>query len=156
MYIDSEYLQYIFRNDPEHADGFFLVTGVILAGLFYGGLHLFAWIAPFPNQTQHLLWNISGLAVIVSGPFLVTLLSFMDLMISSDTRLENRTLSRLESIVYDLMLVPLLLGLILAIAGVGFYLFARTYLVVECFISFAYLPESAFKQPSWTEYFPHF
>jgi hypothetical protein len=35
------------------------------------------------------------------------------------------------------------------------YIFARTYIPVECFISFAYLPDTVLQRPSWIGYFPH-
>lgn len=41
---------------------------------------------------------------------------------------------------------------------VGFgvlFLFARVYLIVECFLNLTHLPSSAYQDPSWTQYFPH-
>lgn len=36
-----------------------------------------------------------------------------------------------------------------------FYALARLYLVVECFISLAHLPEAAYQVPRWSQYVPH-
>jgi hypothetical protein len=35
------------------------------------------------------------------------------------------------------------------------YCVARVYLVVECFINLAHLPDSAFQVPQWSQYVPH-
>lgn len=35
------------------------------------------------------------------------------------------------------------------------YVLARVYLVVECFINLAHLPESAYELPKWSQYVPH-
>ena len=35
------------------------------------------------------------------------------------------------------------------------YCVARVYLVVECFINLAHLPDSAFQVPQWSQYMPH-
>ena len=35
------------------------------------------------------------------------------------------------------------------------YVVARVYLVVECFINLAYLHDSVYEMPSWSQYFPH-
>lgn len=35
------------------------------------------------------------------------------------------------------------------------YVLARVYLVVECFINLAHLPESAYGLPKWSQYVPH-
>lgn len=47
-------------------------------------------------------------------------------------------------------------GTALAAAVTLLYFAARTYLIVECFISLAYLPEAVFAEPSWSKYLPHF
>jgi hypothetical protein len=36
------------------------------------------------------------------------------------------------------------------------YAAARTYLVVECFINIAHLPDAVFQEPNWSQYIPHF
>jgi hypothetical protein len=42
--------------------------------------------------------------------------------------------------------------------GIAFsllYAAARVYLVVECFINLAHLPEAAYQQPRWSQYIAH-
>ncbi|KAF2873012.1 hypothetical protein BDV95DRAFT_568538 [Massariosphaeria phaeospora] len=36
-----------------------------------------------------------------------------------------------------------------------FYIFCRVFLVVECFLSMAHLPDSVYQVPRWSQYFPH-
>ena len=39
--------------------------------------------------------------------------------------------------------------------GILVYVAARVFLVVECFVNFAHLPESAYMTPQWSRYVPH-
>lgn len=36
-----------------------------------------------------------------------------------------------------------------------YYVFCRAFLIVECLISIAYLPDSVYQVPQWPRYFPH-
>jgi hypothetical protein len=40
-------------------------------------------------------------------------------------------------------------------ASILFYTVARVYLVVECFINIAHLPDGAYQVPRWAQYVPH-
>ena len=119
-------------------DGNFVafLAAFTIAGFLYGGLHLIAWNSPFPSRTQRLLWRISGIAIAASGPaaLILKLISFnvARIMDAGDTLME-----------------------IVVLVFFIFYLFARTYLIIECFLSFAYLPPSIIQQPVWSQYFPH-
>jgi predicted ABC-type sugar transport system permease subunit len=42
------------------------------------------------------------------------------------------------------------------IAGVSAFIFARSFLVVESFISLRSLPKGSFKTVPWSNYWPHF
>jgi len=44
---------------------------------------------------------------------------------------------------------------IAAIFSMALYVCGRVYLVVECFINLAHLPESAYELPKWSQYVPH-
>ena len=116
------------------------------AGLCYGGIHLLAWQAPFTSDVQHILWQISALAVTGSGP------AFLIIYTLSWIR-RRLTYSRGWNALFGLVIFSSLLFCYLALMVL--YMLARLYLVVECFISFAYLPDTVFLQPSWSNYFPH-
>lgn len=59
-------------------------------------------------------------------------------------RLTLRNLVSILALVIDIHLLPV------------FYVCARFYIIVESFISFAYLPDEVFQKLEWTDYFPHF
>lgn len=108
-----------------------------IAGLLYGGLHLIAWNSPFISRTQRLLWRISGIAIAASGPALL-MLKLISFLVACIVVVDNGEI-----------MVVVVMGCFL------FYLFARTFLVIECFLSFAYLPSSIIQLPVWSQYFPH-
>ncbi|THX70068.1 hypothetical protein D6D04_10042 [Aureobasidium pullulans] len=120
-----------------------------VVALVYGGLHLFAWNAPFHTRIEELLWKISGIVVASIGPVLIpTWRGFIYVMNRCFYR-HYRT--RKELLRPIIRVFYLLLGSYLLL-----YLFARVYLVVECFIEVAYLSDSAFTTPVFTRYIPHF
>jgi uncharacterized membrane protein len=140
-------------------DGPVFVLGFAVAGAIYGGLHMFGWNAPFTSHPQLLLWRISSITITASGLF-IPLMGLTHWAIEVITEKGGAGLSFDEGeiswlrmlrsycwLVFRLAVVALLF--VLLMAGALFYLFARAYLVVECFISLAYLPDSAFKQPAW-------
>lgn len=112
------------------------------AGLAYGGLHLLAWNAPFASEPQRLLWRVSATSIAASGPayLLVTFVAYI---------LDEifMFLNTYHDVSYYIELV--------AMAGLVYYTFARTFLVVETFLELPYLPDIVFQQPRWTPYFPH-
>jgi hypothetical protein len=128
------------------------LSAFAVAGLMYGGLHLLAWDAPFNGRVQELLWKISGIAVISSGlslfSYIVLWYGVIQLWMRSQGSSSASPIRILSRIVLSVFLVLLLSFLLL-------YLCARTYLVVECFISFAYLPDEVFQDVEWSGYFPH-
>lgn len=116
-----------------------------LAGLSYGVLHLLAWKYPFASHAEHLLWQISGVTIGVSGPAIFLLNLYLFLVVQVFMLFDNLHLDDFLSAIFWCFLGAY--GLLFA--------FSRIYLIVESFISFAYLPNSAFEQPQWTYYFPH-
>lgn len=162
-------------------DGLVVFFAFTLAGLLYGGIHLLAWKAPFTSNVHRSLWRISAITVTSSGPTLLILLgttrlvyklyktlSPLDWFDSIYTegsyvfrKLFRRhywafaTVKYVVSIFYFILFVSCFSWVLVCLAGMVFYLLARTYIVVECFISLAYLPEPVFQQGRWTLYFPH-
>jgi len=121
--------------------------------LVYGGLHLFAWNAPFHTRIEELLWKISGIVVASIGPVLIPTWRGYIYAYNRWFRRHDRTRKELIELIGRIfqMMVGLLFGSYLLS-----YLLARVYLVVECFIEVAYLPDSAFTTPVFTRYIPHF
>lgn len=120
------------------------LMGIIIAGLSYGGLHIIAWAAPFASSAEMYLWRISSLAIAVSG-FVV--LGTKLLADACDYVPENLT---------DLMDVVSTVWIVVVAMPFGLlYVLARGYLVVECFVNIAHLPDSVYQVPAWSQYFPH-
>lgn len=134
------------------------------AGLVYGGLHLFAWDAPFPSPLENKIWRRSGVLLASSG-FICALwaqvykLSFVYIRFYRSSFWQDLVKTRLrhwysaiESIIFFGSWLVFLLPLIsFAVA----YLAARGYIVVESFLQLGHLPDSAYALPEWSQYFPH-
>jgi len=120
------------------------LMGIIIAGLSYGGLHIVAWAAPFASSAEMYLWRISSLAIAVSG-FVVLGMK----LLSEACDCHSKKLS-------DIMGIVLIVWTVVVAMPFGLlYVLARGYLVVECFINIAHLPDSVYQVPAWSQYFPH-
>jgi hypothetical protein len=151
------FVDILFENDLDtslltkyNRDGYIFLFAFTCAGMTYGAMHLVAWSYPFTGNIQEKLWRISGLAIAASGPSLLILALLL------------RAIWRLEDIVNSSVtfsrgigIFTSCLSVVAIICFVLFYICARVFLVVECFISFAYLPDDVFQQPSWSYYIPH-
>ncbi|KAK0748682.1 hypothetical protein B0T21DRAFT_407173 [Apiosordaria backusii] len=134
---------------------------LFIAGLAYGGLHLLAWSPPVQTVTEVLLWRISGIAIIAWGAILEAFAFFSYLPLERDLRVLDHFTASFKALFTRFMpeRVQVFLGTMLALyVGYAMLLYpsSRIYLVVECFNSVRYLPESAFETPHWAEYLPHF
>lgn len=133
--------------DLYESNSLWLLAGVSFAGACYGGLHLIAWASDFPSQTEAMMWRAASVTILVTGPLaalvavcLTSLAHLFDVLGSSD-RHENIDIA----IRYCLLLLPLL-----------WYTVCRTFVVVECFILLAHIPETALHVPTWAAYIPSF
>ncbi|KAH5025437.1 hypothetical protein HBI82_185340 [Parastagonospora nodorum] len=120
------------------------ITGITIAGLLYGGLHLTAWNAPMPH-TAKLLWRTGGVLIALSGPACLPVV-FHHLWQSHRVRrfVDTWCMKLLRySVICHILLVTIA------------YVAARIFLVVECFINVLHLPASTFEVPQWSQYFPH-
>lgn len=121
-----------------------MFSSFTLAGILYGALHLLAWNASFTSKPQDILWRVSGIAIALSGPVVVVFILLFWLL-RLLLKCLNLNFETWRGLLGFSILCPFLL----------FYLFARAYLVIECFIYLSYLPDSVFQQPQWSHYFPH-
>jgi hypothetical protein len=146
-----------------------LFTGLLLAGSLYGGIHLFAWNGPFPSGTERLLWRISCL--VITSPVALVLLAlaaagvaiviYVVVSVIDDCVPIKRLIAWfyapihncLETETGDMVFWTLFFSICGILALV--YAAARTYLVVECFINIAHLPDAVFQEPDWSLYIPH-
>lgn len=158
-------------------NGMPLYIGLAVTGFLYGGLHGLAWNAPFATRLEKLLWRISSVAILstfvlvllfysweVSSPIwqnfdesvepFKNLLKPFDRLINKDgwRKWTGRLLG------YPLAIFLLILRMlydISVIAAAALYCVARVYLVVECFLNLAHLPDSVYQVPIWSQYVPH-
>jgi hypothetical protein len=132
-----------------------------IVALVYGGLHLLAWNAPFHTRIEETLWKISGIFVASIGPMSIAYAGLLSVTDKLFRHIGPWPITHWNPLnVYQFLYVSEdIVEKINKFFGVSyllFYLFARVYLVVECFIEVAYLPDSAFTTPVFTRYIPHF
>ena len=111
-----------------------LLVFATCSGAFYGGMHAFKWNDQFSSETKKILWEVStciGAAGVVP-------------------------LSALAVIVWTRppLLVSGLCWIVLIVSGPVF-LAARTFLIVESFLSLRDLPVGAYETVQWAESIPH-
>lgn len=138
-----------------------LLWSFVFASLCYEGLHLTAWGAPFPNATQQVLWKVSSLTLVIFGPLVSVVCGiewWMGDYSASEEGVVRRQMNNMlkwrgqwklsgfstKSCLYTVLSLLLV-----------FYVLCRIFLVVECFITMAYLPESVYQLPTWSQYFLH-
>ncbi|KAF2137495.1 uncharacterized protein K452DRAFT_361857 [Aplosporella prunicola CBS 121167] len=138
-------------------------AGFVLAGTVYGGLHLVAWNAPFASSVEKLLWRSSGLVLVLSGPVCALVFVVRTWFKDGVEEWKDEPLRYHRAFFVRVVVIGFQswistsyhLATFLLVLSAFCYLTARVYLVVECFINMAHLPEDVFKVPTWTQYFPH-
>ncbi|KAF2478033.1 uncharacterized protein BDR25DRAFT_151913, partial [Lindgomyces ingoldianus] len=106
-----------------------------------GSIHLAAWNFSFPSPFEKWAWRACSLVLTISIPFSWVL---------------TRGVLRLVRLVLDMGEAKAiwLAGTIQGI-GVGLYVIARLYLLVEVFVSLRAVPKDAYDTPDWTRFLPH-
>ncbi|MBE3048490.1 hypothetical protein IMZ48_39510 [Candidatus Bathyarchaeota archaeon] len=169
-------------DEPLEQWPLYLAFGII--GLAYGGLHCLAWNAPFPTDLERLFWRVSSVTITstaalialgfiwtISPPFWVDLKKVFKVaweIYEASTDCVDTSFIEVNFIccicccppvwgfLAMLIFSPLKLLFDVAVAAfIIFYILARTYLVVECFINVAHLPDGAYQMPQWSQYVPH-
>jgi len=163
----------LFRNTgPKEATWSSFLSGIIplyLAGAFYDGFHLLAWNASFRTRVEQLLWRISATTITsITGPNVVLVILIAIALIVSELGedvsrstpgpIRNPKSSILHFVGKVMYWGSVLVGfvLFLSLAALNsIYVFARAYLIIECFLQLPYLPEAAFQVPNWSLYWIH-
>jgi hypothetical protein len=162
------------RNGIRLEDDIFTIVfgmGVTAAGTIYGGVHLIAWHSKFPSLAEKYIWRVSCFTIGSPFPIWLAICSFV--VADALTRL------RRKAFIKRCRLLPILRNILsfwdfckstvddmkffkaryIAYPILGlyalFYTAARIFLVVECFINLAHLPDGAFQEPQWSKYIPH-
>lgn len=126
------------------------LMGMVLwnASTIYGAIHLAGWNEIFPTALESWFWKASAMYIIFSG-VLWSLLNLLGHMSGKIWWYWYEILAGGKS-----RRSHVLLYVLCAIGGI-LYVVARTYLVVEAFVSVRALPAAAYQSPSWVLTVPH-
>ena len=114
-----------------------------LASCIFGGLHLFAWESSFASPIEQGLWRISALYITSIGAL-------------AGVYVIANKIMELQKLCNPLFLVlPFIYEACISVLPLC-YIGARTFLIVEAFISLRDLPVEAYQTPKWTQLIPHF
>ena len=141
------------RNWPgdelvRHMQGHLMGMILWFSSTIYGAVHLAGWNQIFPTAVEQWFWRASAAYIVFSG----LLWSFLNLL--------GHVSGHVWLYWYDFLAENvqrrshILIYILSAIGGTA-YVIARTYLVVEAFVSLRALPASAFESPSWILTVPH-
>lgn len=126
------------------------IAGITFASACYGGLHLIAWTSAFPSNAALLMWRAASVTLLATGPFCIANALFVAGIwwLHDSRRLPFRSAGFRKILSY-------VSG---SLAGAAFiwYTVCRTFIVVECFILLAHIPESTLRVPTWAAYVPSF
>ena len=137
--------------------GLQLFLGLSLATGLYGGLHLLAWNGPFRSRLVAIMWRVSGVIIASSG---LTVPAIKLLIWGSTPYSSNIIGPILERRPAHLGVWPAWKAVFRLLRGLLYltipaYIFARTFLIIECLIQLAHLPPSTYEEVQWSRYFPH-
>ena len=146
----------------DESKGFLII--LVALSILYGGIHLATWNFAFPSKTEHLLWKIACIDIMVTAPIEVFNLrgsrAIYDLAVAFTT-FEARRSARKRDIVelfswslYSLshFLLSYLLNLY---ALLTCYALSRIYIVVESFVSLRHVPIGVYAAVPWVQAIPH-
>jgi hypothetical protein len=111
-------------------------TGVVLFFILFtvfGGIHVTAWVYPFPTFAESLLWRICAVILTVS-PF-VLLLSGVALEAMPSSKTFDNIFASGAAVAYALIHLSI---------------------ICEAFASLRSAPPGIYQQAAWTNFFPHF
>jgi hypothetical protein len=138
-------------------------AGLTLAGICYGGLHLTAWTCRFPSHAETLLWHAASVTITATGPSVIVYALGKGLVTFIDDSMNDWYCGRGMDIRHgrwaDLgdLLKSVMKFLTKSIFWLWttWYILCRAFIVVECFIMLAHLPDTTLEIPQWATYVPH-
>ena len=141
--------------DPKIID-WSLLLAFNISGILYGGLHVLAWNAKFATDKQGGLWRLASCFIIGFAPAstLVLLTEKLFFAVVNARTVGHTSTKRFSESFFNLM-YRYKIWLVLFFLGLLAYLWARVYLVVECFISLFHSPDGVYNLPPWSAYVPH-
>ena len=141
--------------DPKIID-WSLLLAFNISGILYGGLHVLAWNTKFATDLQGGLWRLASCFIIGFAPAstLVLLTEKLFFAVVNARTVGHKSTKRFSESFFNLM-YRYKIWLVLFFLGLLAYLWARVYLVVECFISLFHSPDGVYNLPPWSAYVPH-
>jgi hypothetical protein len=138
-------LLFEFDNLSDHSR---TIAGITFASACYGGLHLIAWTSAFPSHAALVMWRAASVTLLATGPFCV---AFAALVACSEWLYHH-----MPGWTFDVKEMVFLMIMCLVGFSLMWYTVCRAFIVVECFILLAHIPESALRVPTWAAYIPSF
>lgn len=125
-----------------------LALGAVVGGVLFGGLHCLAWNSSFHTRGEMIAWRVcSILTTMLPVGVVMPLMIWMDLNPWDPWR-------EMSGMVEDAKWRKRKVAGIILVGFVVPYVLARLFLMVEMFLSLAYLPPEAFTS-TWSASLPH-
>ncbi|MCJ1412948.1 hypothetical protein MMC19_007049 [Ptychographa xylographoides] len=136
-------------RDPTPMVSFYSIT-ILFA---YFAIHFVGWNFQFPSQVEQTLWRAASLSSVV-----LIILYYLGYVIGTffSRQMANFIFKKNAATLLDLaFLFPRAVQIPVLLPFFGSYTIARTYVIVEGFISLRSLPLSAYDSVDWSNYIPH-
>jgi hypothetical protein len=133
------------------------LAGLTFAAACYGGLHLIVWTSTFPSRNEAVIWRVASFTIFMTGPT-CALMTLCFTLANECIPKRQKVLVQYNTIaMYRAILKFKVSTMILIVAVLSiWYILCRAFIVVECFILLAHIPETALHVPTWAAYIPSF
>lgn len=133
------------------------ISDIVYGHLFtlaYFGIHLAGWHFTFPTPTEKILWRTSSLILLGLLIFYLLATAFGTVMAG---RLARGLFNNHEAttILGVASLLPRWIAVLLHLPVFFVYGLARSYIIIEGFVSLRALPKTAFESVNWSNFVPH-
>ena len=133
--------------------------------MVYGGLHFIGWNFSFPTHTEQILWRASCITIVATTLIFLACETYQDghrlgrweewyAKIFQRKAHKTGRVNTEEKVRRQAVFIPMWEVVLMAPMTV-IYTLARSYIVVEVFVSLRSLPLGAFDSVSWSDFVPH-
>ena len=139
---------------------------LFLVILVYCCLHFIAWHFSFPTHTERILWRVGCITIVATSFIFLACETYQDghrigrwerwyIKMFPKQAGNIARVDTMEKRRREMEFIPLWEVIIMSPVTM-IYTLARTYIVVEVFVSLRSLPSGAFDSVQWSNYVPHF
>ena len=125
----------------------------VLVELIYFGIHPAAWNFTFPTRTERILWRVAGLQLLVVLLFYLAIITIGTYFYRDIARFlfgkESNSMLGVASLSPRWLLLVAYYPVIIAYGS------ARTYILLEAFVSLRASPLSVYTSVDWADFIPH-